>query len=174
MLRRERGYGKATDKEFKMYLSPVGAPLPPNIPEDDPELKPALSMALWSPSFGDAVMTTCGAIVRTAVNAMWTRYRSFREASDGLLPIITFGEAHEIEVAKRAFQAPQIDITGWVKRETIPSFALLPPTVSPPPPVDAQIGFSAIPAITTKAKHKPPKAGTLRDMLDDKIPDLES
>jgi len=169
MLTRQRGYGKSTDKEFTMHLSPVGEPLPPDIPRD-PELKPALPMMLWNPQLGEAVMTTCSAILRTAVNAMWERHKSFGEASEGLQPIVTFGEPREVEAAKRTFLAPQITISGWVERDEIPPFAMQPPIVKLPPRLDAQIGFSALLATGTNRRAKRQKPADLADDLDDEIP----
>jgi hypothetical protein len=168
MLMRQRGYGISTDKTFAMYLSPVGTPLPPNIPSD-PDLKPALSMTLWHPQLGEAVMTTCSAILRTTVNGMWERYKSFKEASDGLQPIITFGEPREIEIAKRLFYKPQITISGWIERDAIPAFAMRSATVELPPRVDAQIGFTNVLAIETKQKGKRQKLVRPANDVDDEI-----
>jgi hypothetical protein len=172
MPTRKRGYGLVTDSKFDMRLTDVGAP-PPPAPED-PRYKPAVSMLMWSQSYGLAQWISCGIIVVKTIATFWDECRSFREAADGLLPQVEIGHPRLVTIGRppqqREFYAPVLTITGWVTREAIPVLAARPPTVEPPPRLDSQIPFRPVKQLAGKAR--PPVVDGLSEILDDDIPEL--
>jgi hypothetical protein len=145
MSTRERGYGMVAVGVFDFVMTPVGSP-PPERPS--PEHKPALGFYLWNPVIGEVKMITCSAYLRMTIDAFWDRYRTFKEASQGLLPVICFADRREIRDKKygSVYYMPVIHIIGWVKRSQVPCFAQREPTVPMPVALDAQIAFQALPA----------------------------
>jgi hypothetical protein len=136
---RERGYGMIRKGVYDMRLTPVGSP-PPEWP-NDPDFKPAVGMWMWNPPLGELRLETNGTTFRDAIGALWDRCRGFKEASEGLLPVIHFVDRIERPnpAVDSIFWAPVIDIIGWIPRDKIPCFAVRPPTVRPPLALDSQV-----------------------------------
>jgi hypothetical protein len=161
-----------------MRLTPVGSPAPPWPGDDD--YKPALGCWLWNPPLGELRLETNAAIFRTAVSAVWDQCRTFKEASEGLQPVIYFVDRREqlVKSIGKVFWAPIIHVIGWVPRAKIPAFTAREPTVEPPAAIDSQVRHALLehlhPETKGKAEAKPgiPKRPELRDFLDDEIPDL--
>ena len=158
---RERGYGLIRKGVYDMRLTPVNSPPPPWPGEED--FKPAIGCWLWNPTLGEVRLETNGAILRGTTSAVWDRCRTFKEASDGLQPVIDFVDRREqsFEAIGRTFWAPLVDIVGWVPRDKVPPFALREPTVQPPAELDSQIHFALLnaprpePTIRTRAEQGP-------------------
>ena len=80
------------------------------------------------------------------------------------------------------FYAPVIELLDWVPRDKVPPFALREPTVKPPAALDNQVKFALLEArpadrepAPSRAKAKgaaAPKRGSLKETLDDEIPEL--
>jgi hypothetical protein len=186
MATRVRGYGKIEVGIYEMIMTPVGSPPPPA--PSDPGFKPALGLFLWNPMFGEVRFETNAAILRQTVDGVWTRYRGFAEASQGLLPVIDFADRREVLVKKRGttYRTPVINITGWIERDKVPPFQLREPTVKPPTAFDGQIPFIPRPELDdlqkrtrdqlkskSSAPRKPHAKGSLDDLLDDEIPPFD-
>ena len=182
MLTRRRGYGRTGDGVFEFYLTPVGSE-PPAPPHDPKEFKPALAMIVFSPQFGLAEMITNSTLLRQTISTLWEEYKSYREAADGLLPVIEFGEPREVEIGrnnKRIFWTPRISIIGWVSRDEIPPLRYRPPTVEPPIRRDAQLPYRALAQLPApfseehQAEPKKPRrkaaATPVADIIEDELP----
>jgi hypothetical protein len=178
---RERGYGLIRVGLYDMRLGPIGSP-PPEWP-GDPDFKPAIGVWMWNPSCGELRLETNGAMFRNAVVAVWDRCRTFKEASEGLQPVVFFIDRREqlVKSVGKTFWEPVVDIINWVPRDKVPPFALREPTVKPPVALDSQIKHALLEHLQKKAPSrsqpkaksgKPPKRGSLDDLLDDEIPDL--
>jgi hypothetical protein len=164
MLTRRRGVGKTGDGIFIMHLTPVGSP-PPVVTDDD--LKPAVGMTAWAPDTGCVEITTCGAVLRTAIVALWEKYKGFTEASKGLVPVVKFGPAIEVPIGKknniRTFWAPTFLFVHWLNRNEVPGLCYRPATVLPPKPSHLQIQH-----LSAKLKAHLKKA-TTSEAIDDEI-----
>jgi hypothetical protein len=169
MLTRQRGYGLVTDSKFDMRLTSVGA-LPPPAPEDQ-RYKPTVGMLMWSETYGLAQWISCGSIAVRTIGVFWDECRTFTEASDGLLPVITIDHPRRVTIGhgpqQREFLAPVIEITDWVLRESIPVLAARPATVEPPPRLHLQIPHKPAKRIARKPKGP---GDDLDDLLNDEIP----
>jgi hypothetical protein len=166
MATRERGYGLIAAGIYRMVLTPVGSP-PPALPEPITQganvlpFKPTLGVFVWNPIFDELRLETNASYFRQAVATVWERYRTFKEASQGLQPIIRFTGKRDVpnQTYKQTFQAPLIDIVGWMEREKIAPFKQRPPTVIPPAALDVQI------------PHQPTGAKGSLDDLQARTPD---
>jgi hypothetical protein len=165
MLTRQRGVGKTGDGLFLMHLTPVGSP-PPIVADDD--LKPAVSMTVWAPDTGCAEITTCGAVLRNSIVHLWEKYKSFKEASNGLVPVVKFGPAVEVPIGKknnlRIFWGPTFEFINWLDRNEVPGLCYRQATVPPPKPSNLQIQH-----LSAKLKAHLKKA-TKSEAIDDEIP----
>jgi hypothetical protein len=189
LLTRERGYGRVRTGSYDMRLTPVNSP-PPEWPNDE-EFKPAIGCWLWNPVLGEVRLETNGAIFRGAVSTTWDRCRSFKEASEGLQPVIDFSGRRQMSYAAigRTFWAPVIEIVGWMPRDKTP-FARREPTVAPPPALESQVAFGLLsaprqggPARASRREDpvrqrgkvepaaEPKRDDTLEGFLDDDLPD---
>jgi len=166
MLTRRRGLGRVTDGSYDMRLSYVGEP----VPEAPDDFKPAVSMMLYSPEHGLCYMETCGAILVRCISWLWEYYRSFRQSSDGLIPVIEIGGPREVHIGSRnnprLFYAPQFKIIDWIERDTVPAFRATAPTVALPPPSNMQIGFRSALKLPKPKRER----SELADDLNDEIP----
>jgi hypothetical protein len=176
---RERGYGLIRAGVYDMRLTPVGSP-PPPWPGD--EFKPAVGCWLWNPAFGELRCETNATLFREAIDGVWERAKTFKEAAEGQQPIIYFYDRRErpFKEIGKAFWAPQIDIINWIARDRLPPFALRAPTVKPPMALDSQVRHALLEHLRPKgpvrapAKTKrggPPKRASLEDFLDDELPE---
>lgn len=174
---RERGYGLIRVGLYDMRLTPLGTPAP-EWPGDD-DFKPAVGCWVWNPTFGELRLETNAAMFRTAVSGVWDQCRAFKEASEGLVPVIHFvGRTEQlVKSVGKMFWAPTIIISGWIPRDKTP-FAVRPPTVKPPAAIDSQVRHALLdpprPAPSgRRGKTKPgkPNRSTLEDFLDDRLPD---
>jgi hypothetical protein len=170
---RERGYGLIRTGLYDMRLSAVGTPAP-DWPGDE-DFKPAIGVWLWNPPLGELRLESNQATVVRAISALWDRARSFKEAAEGLQPVIHFVDRREQSYPRigKTFMAPVIDIVGWVPRDKVPPFALREPTVKAPLALDSQVHFALLgaPKQTRGKSSAPAKCGSLGDFLDDDIPE---
>jgi len=188
---RERGYGLIRQGLYDMRLTPVGSP-PPEFTEEMEKdgYKPAIGCWVWNPHLGELRFETNQATLRSAITAFWDHVRTFKEASDGLLPVAHFvGRVeHVYKALSRTFFGPIIELPGFVSRDKITSFVLRPPTVKPPPAIDSQIRHTLLEHPQQKAPERPrmgeaeapvrtrgsaktAPAASLEELLDDKLPD---
>jgi hypothetical protein len=178
---RERGYGRIRTGDYSMILTPAGSPLPP-WPGDD-EYKAAVGVFLWNPSLGEVRLEANGAILVRAVSGLWDQCRGYKEAAEGLQPVVCFAgrREHLVKSIGKMFWAPVIEIKGWLPRNKIPSFAAREPTVRPPIPLDSQVRHTLLADLNrdkpTRARGKAkspavPKRGSLQELIDDEIPEL--
>jgi hypothetical protein len=170
---RARGYAKILVGTYDMRLTPVLS-APPPYPGDD-DFKPAIGCWLWNPHLGELRLETNGAIFLRAVDALWTRCRSFEEASKGLQPVICFVGRREklVKAVGKTFWEPVIDLRGWAERDKIPAFAARNATVAAPAAIDAQVPFMALPAAVPSGKRgKVKNPDGLKAYLDDSIDDV--
>jgi len=179
---RERGYGRIRIGDYTMELTPVGS-LPPPWPNDE-DFKPAIGMWMWNQTLGELRLETNAALLVRAISGLWERALTFKEAAQGLEPIICFADRRErlIRSIGKTFFEPVTNIVGWVRRDQVPTFPLREPTVKPPPALPALAGFSALPSPSTDKEKSPGKrrvrkvdadVGTrlsVRDELDDELP----
>jgi hypothetical protein len=174
---RERGYGLIRIGVYDMRLQPCGSP-PPEWPGDE-DFKPAIGCWFWNPPLGELRLETNQSTVLRAINGVWDHCRTYKEAAEGLQPVIHFVDRREkhYKAIGKSFWAPVIDIIGWVPRDKVPAFALRPPTVKPSPALDSQIAFALLetrrPDVQIGGKTKTLEKGDLGDFLDDEIPELE-
>jgi len=189
---RARGYGSVRQGFYDMRLTPVETPAPEWPGED---YKPAIGCWLWNPPLGELRLETNQKTLLRAVSNVWDQARTFKEAAEGLIPIIHFTDRREqpYPAIGRTFWCPIIIIITWVPREKVPPFALREPTVKPPPVLDSQVRFALLEAqpapqpapqrdaaTRTRSKQprkpnepsKPAERGALDDFLDDEIPEL--
>jgi hypothetical protein len=177
---RERGYGLIRVGIYDMRLTPIGSP-PPQWP-DDPDFKPAIGCWMWNPSLGELRLETNGAMFRNAVVAVWDRCQTFKEASEGLQPVVFFIDRRErlVKPVSKTFWEPVIDIINWVPRDKVPPFALRAPTVKPPLAIDAQVSHALLGHSQQKTLAPPRgkgrssaalKRGSLNEFLNDRLPD---
>jgi hypothetical protein len=129
---RERGYGLIKSGVYDMRLTPVSSQAPP-WPEND-EYKPALGCWMWNPTFGELRIETNATIFRQAVDSVWDQCRAEPQATEGLQPVVRFGDRVSILVkaVNKTFLGPVIKIVGWVERDKVPGWAARTPTVLPP------------------------------------------
>jgi hypothetical protein len=181
---RERGYGMIRVGVCDFRLTPVGS-TPPPWPGDD-DFKQAIGCFLWNPFLGEVRLETNRAIFRNAVLALWKSCLEEKEASDGLQPVIAFVGRRErfIKNLGKMFYAPVIELIGcgWVPRDKVPAFALRAPTVMPPAALDGQVKFALLEAPRPGPEPAPSRAkakagvaqerGSLKELLDDEIPEL--
>ena len=169
---RERGYGLIRAGVYDMHLSPVGTPTP-EWPGDD--YKPAVGCWVWNPPFGELRLETNQATFMRAVSELWDRARTFKEAADGLQPVVHFVDRRErfYKQIGKTFMLPMIDIIGWVPRDKVPTFASRPPTVQAPAALDSQVRFALLgaPKPPRGKAGEPAKRGSLNDPLDDENPE---
>jgi hypothetical protein len=187
---RERGYGLIRKGLYDMRLSPVGSP-PPEWPGDN-DFKPATGFWGWNPILGELRFETNGAIFRGAISSLWDNCRSYKEASEGLQPVIHFVDRVErpIRAIGKTFWAPVIKIIGWVPRDKVPCFAARQPTVKPPIAIDLQVRHALLEHLQqtpeqqkpeparqeapararTRSKPAPPRT-PIEQYLDDTLPD---
>jgi hypothetical protein len=177
---RARGYGLIRVGLYDMRLSPIGSPTPEW--PGDPDFKPAIGCWMWNPPLGELRLETAGAMFRKAIVAVWDRCRTFKEASEGLQPVVFFIDRRNrlVKAVGKTFWEPIIDIIGWVPRDKVPPFALRAPTVKPPVALDSQVSHALLGHLKQKAlapsrgKAKPGaalKRGSLNEFLDDRLPD---
>jgi hypothetical protein len=187
---RERGYGLIRKSVYDVRLTPVNSPPPPW--PDEEGFKPAVGCWLWNPAFGEVRFETNQVTVLRVVSAMWEECRTFKEASDGLQPVIGFTGKREVTypTIDGVFFAPTTKIIGWVPRDQVPAFASREPTVKPPAAIANQVKFTSETAphreapVIVQHREAPaaaqsktrvagtPKRGFLEDLLDDEIPEL--
>jgi hypothetical protein len=166
MLTRRRGLGRVTDSSYDVRMSYVGEP----VPEAPNDYKPAVSMMLYSPEHGLCYMETCSTILVRCISGLWEHYRSYRQSSEGLIPVIEIGEPRQIQIGSRnnprMFYAPSFRIIDWIERDTVPAFKATAPTVALPSPANMQIEFRSA------LKLPKPKRGAqpVSDDLNDGIP----
>jgi len=173
---RERGYGKIQVGLNDMRLTPDGAPPPPW--PDDSDYKPAVGWWLWNPFFGELRLETNGALLVRAIAGLWDRIRTFKEASNGLQPVIHFTGSRErfVQQVNKTFFEPVIDLAAWIDRERVPAFRMRQITVQPPIALDSQTPFSALPDRSRERLNipaellKPTPKGALDHDLDDSLP----
>ncbi|MBO0738760.1 MAG: hypothetical protein J2P48_19685 [Alphaproteobacteria bacterium] len=129
---RERGYGMIRIGAYDMRLTPVGSNPPPW--PNDPDYKKALGCWVWNPDFGELRLETNAAMLVRTIDELWDRIRTFKEASQGLQPVILFLDKRPVTIQSlgRTFYSPVIDVVGWIAREKIPVFARRNPTVATP------------------------------------------
>jgi len=179
LLTREKGYGLVRTGVYDMRLAPVGGPAP-QWPGDD-NYKPAISCWVWNPVLGELRLETNQNTFMLAVSGVWDRCRTFKEATE-LQPVIRFtGRAERfVKSIGKTFWSPVIDIVGWVPRDKVPAFAVRPPTVKPPIPLDSQVRFALLESPDhADQRHsrgksgKPVPKGGLEDFMDDEIPPFD-
>jgi hypothetical protein len=170
---RERGYGLIRSGLYDMRLSPVGAP-PPEWPGDD-DFRPAVACWLWNPPLGELRLESNQATLLRSFSELWDRARTFKEAAEGLQPVVHFSGRRErfYRQIGKAFIAPVIDIIGWVPRDKVPPFAMRAPTVKAPAALDTQVRFALLgaPKQTPGKSSEPANPGSLDDILEDEIPE---
>jgi hypothetical protein len=178
---RSRGYALIRRGLFDMRLTPVGTPAP-EYPGDD--FKPAVGCSLWNPRVGECRAETNATIFRKAIIGLRDRCYTFKEAAEGLQPAIRFVGRRDylVHSIDQVFQAPIINIVGWVPRNKVPVFAAREPTVKPPAANDSQVRHALLEHLQQqpkepvrargKVKPAPKPATTIEDLLDDEIPDL--
>jgi hypothetical protein len=177
---RERGYGLIRKNVYDMRLTPVNSPPPPW--PDDEDFKVAIGVWMWNPALGEVRLETNGSMFLRAICALWDKCRMYKEASDGMQPVIHFIGRYErhVEAVGRTFWVPTIEIIGWMPRDKTP-FSLREPTVKPPLALDSQVAFGLLNAprqeepVRSRGKAKAaaaPKGSSLGELLDDEIPEL--
>ena len=170
---RERGYGLIRSGLYDMRLSPVGAPAP-EWPGDD-DFKPAIGCLLWNPPLGELRLESNQATLLRSFYELWDRARTFKEAGEGLQPVVHFTDRLELFYRQigKTFIAPVIDIIGWLPRDKVPPFAMRAPTVKAPMALDSQVRFALLgaPKQTRGKSSGPAKRGSFDDILDDEIPE---
>jgi hypothetical protein len=168
LLSRERGYGCIRQGLYDMRLTPVGTPAP-DWPHD-PDYRPAIGCWLWNPILGELRLESNQSNLLRAVSGIWDRCRSFKEAADGLQPVVHFVDRFERKypALRKIFWVPVINIIGWVPRDKVPPFAVRPPTVKAPLALDSQVRFALLGSPREAKKDR----DTLDNFLDDAIPEL--
>jgi hypothetical protein len=90
---RERGYGLIRSGLYDMRLSPVGAPA--REWPDDNDFKPAIGCWLWNPPIGELRLESNQVTLLRSVSELWDRARTFKEAAEGLQPVVHFSGHRE-------------------------------------------------------------------------------
>jgi hypothetical protein len=177
---REHGYGMIRVGVYDFRLTPVGS-APPPWPGDD--FKPALGCFLWNPPLGEVRLETNQTTLFNVVRALWNHCLKAKEARDGLQPVIAVVGRREQSYpgVGRTVWAPVIELIGWVPRDKVPPIALREPTVKPPAALDSQVKFALLEAQRADPEPQPsraktkataaPKVGSLKELLDDEIPE---
>ena len=170
---RERGYGMIRQGLYDMRLSPVGEPAP-EWPGDD-AYKAAVACWVWTPLLGELRLETNQTTLLRTITGVWDRARTFREAAEGFEPIVHFIGRRDQPYRRigKVFQAPIVDIVGWVPRDKIPAFAMREPTVKAPSPLDKQVRAALLggPKQASGKTKAPTERDALGDLLDEEIPD---
>jgi hypothetical protein len=173
---RQRGYGLIRVGLCDMRLTAVGTP-PPLWPNDD-DYKSAIGCWLWNPPLGEVRLETNASLFRQAVSNTWDHCRAFKEAAEGLVPVVHFVDRREVLIRQigKMFWQPVIRVISWVPRDKVPPFALREPTVKPPAALDSQVRHALLEHLQreepSKGKGKAPlKRGAHNEYLDDKLPD---
>jgi hypothetical protein len=136
MRSRERGQGHIEVGVYDMFLSPVGQPVPPLPPGEDPsKFKPAVGVNVWHPSVGVGRIETTATYYKAAIQRIWHEYAKSKEAADDWQPVIRFVGARQTSPKRfpnKTFLTPIIDLVGWLPRADIPELSALEPTVALP------------------------------------------
>jgi hypothetical protein len=152
---REYGYGLVRPGVYDFHLGPVGSP-----PPQDPggEYKAAIACWLWNPLFDELRLQTNAALFLGAIRAVWDQYRTYKEAAEGLVPIVHFVDSYQrfVKAVGKNFWVPVGRIIGFGQRDKVPPFALREPTVKPWPPqaLDSQVNFALLEGPSTGVRQR--------------------
>jgi hypothetical protein len=146
---RQRGYGLIRVGFYDMRLSPVGSRPPEWTDEMKKDgYKPAIGFWVWNPILGELRFDTNGVLLVRVLSGVWDSYRTFKEAAQGMVPIVHFVDRREefVKGVGEMFWVPIIKIIGFVLRDKIAPFAMRPPTVKSPLAIDSQVSFALLEA----------------------------